>query len=110
MDFSAIYPEHNRTGFLLPAVILIVVTSVVDWKTKPHTSVELVASLPPRWRITLVALLRAVVQGFFRQLSSDEAVTRPLMASSGFVETAFFVPVVIRNRRATLEHLKRVET
>jgi PAS domain S-box-containing protein len=118
MNFSSIYSEANRRRFLGAAAILIVVIAVVDWQTKPFISIGflylfpilLVAGFLPRWQMTLVALVCAVLQELFSELPSNEAITRLLMASAGFVGTGLFVSEIIRNRQATLEHLKEPET
>ena len=73
MEFSSIYSEDNRRRFLVTAAILIVAIAVVDWRTKPYISIGflylfpilLVAGFLPRWQITLVALVCAVLQEFF---------------------------------------------
>ena len=117
MEFSSIYSEENRKRFLVAAAILIVVIAVVDWQTKPFISIGflylfpilLVAGFLPRWQIALVALVCAVLQELFSELPSNEAITRLLMASTGFVGTGLFVSEIIRNRQVTLEHLKEVE-
>jgi two-component system sensor kinase FixL len=118
MDFSSIYSEGNRRRFLGAAAILIVSIAVVDWQTKPFISIGflylfpilLVAGFLPRWQMTLVALVCAVLQELFSELPSNEAITRLLMASAGFVGTGLFVSEIIRNRQATLQHLKELET
>jgi two-component system, LuxR family, sensor kinase FixL len=60
--------------------------------------------------MTLVALVCAILQELFSELPSNEAITRLLMASAGFVGTGLFVSEIIRNRQAALEHLKELET
>ena len=118
MEFSSIYSEDNRRRFLVTAAILIVAIAVVDWRTKPYISIGflylfpilLVAGFLPRWQITLVALVCAVLQEFFSELPPNEAITRLVMASAGFVATGLFVSEIIRNRAVTLQHLKEVET
>ena len=117
MEFSSIYTEHNRKRFLVAAAILIVAIAVVDWQTKPFISIGflylfpilLIAGFLPRWQITVVALVCAVLQELFSELPSNEAITRLLMASAGFVATGLFVSEIIRNRQVTLNHLKEVE-
>jgi PAS domain S-box-containing protein len=118
MEFAAIYSEDNRKRFLAAAAILIVVIAVIDWQTKPYISIGflylfpilLVAGFLPRWQITLVALVCAVLQELFSELPSSEAITRLLMASTGFVGTGLFASEIIRNRQVMLNHLKEVET
>ena len=118
MEFASIYTEDNRKRFLVAAAILIVAIAVVDWQTKPFISIGflylfpilLIAGFLPRWQITVVALVCAVLQELFSELPSNEAITRLLMASAGFVATGLFVSEIIRNRQVTLNHLKEVET
>jgi two-component system sensor kinase FixL len=118
MEFPSIYSEGNRKRFLSAAVILIVAIAVVDRQTKPFISIGflylfpilLVAGFLPRWQIAFVGLVCAVLQELFSELPSNEAITRLLMASAGFVATGLFVSEIIRNRQVTLNHLKEVET
>jgi two-component system sensor kinase FixL len=117
MDFSSIYSDGNRKRFLVAAAILIVAIAVVDWQTKPFISIGflylfpilLVAGFLPRWQMTLVALVCAVLQELFSELPSNEAITRLLMASAGFVGTGLFVSEIIRNRQMAMNHLAEVE-
>jgi PAS domain S-box-containing protein len=118
MELSAIYSESNRKRFLIVAVILIMLIALADWRTKPFISIGflylfpilLVAGFLPRWQIVLVALVCAVLQEMFSELPSNEAFTRLVMASAGFVGTGLFVSEIIRNREIALEHVKEVET
>lgn len=111
------YSKENRKRFLLVAAVLIVVIAVVDWGTKPFISIGflylfpilLVAGFLPRWQITVVALVCAVLQELFSELPSNEAITRLLMASTGFVGTGLLVSEIIRKRQMALEHLAEVE-
>jgi PAS domain S-box-containing protein len=117
MEFSSIYSEDNRKRFLVLAAILIVVIAVGDWRTKPFISIGLlylfpillVAGFLPRWQMTLIALGCAVLQELFSELPSNEAITRLVMASAGFVGTGLFVSEIIRNRQMALNHLAEVE-
>ena len=118
MEFSSIYSYKNRTPFLVAAGILIVLIGTIDWLTKPYISIGflylfpimLIAGFLPRWQITVVALVCAVLQEVFSNLPSNEAITRLLMASAGFVGTGLFVSEIIRNRQIALEHVEEVET
>src|SRR6202521_3411853 len=118
MEFSSIYSEDNRKRFLVGATILIFVIAFVDWQTKPYISIGflylfpilLVAGFLPRWQITVVALVCAVLQELFSELPSNEAITRLLMASAGFVGTGLFVSEIIRNRQMALDHVEQIET
>ena len=118
MELSAIYSRENRTAFLLAAALLIVLIATIDWLTKPYISIGflylfpimLIAGFLPRWQITMVALVCAVLQEVFSNLPSNEAITRLVMASAGFVGTGLFVSEIIRNRQIALEHMEEVET
>ena len=118
MELSSIYTRENRTRFLMAAAILIVLIATIDWLTKPYISIGflylfpimLIAGFLPRWQITVVALICAVLQELFSELPSNEAITRLVMASVGFVGTGLFVSEIIRSRRLALEHLEEVET
>ena len=118
MEFSSIYSENNRRRFLVAAAVLIVAIAIVDWRTKPFISIGflylfpilLIAGFLPRWQIIFVALVCAVLQELFSELPSNEAITRLLMASAGFVGTGLFVSEIIRNRQMALDHLAEVET
>jgi two-component system sensor kinase FixL len=118
MEFSSIYSDNNRRRFLVAAAVLIVAIAIVDWRTKPYISIGflylfpilLVAGFLPRWQIIIVALVCAVLQELFSELPSNEAITRLIMASAGFVGTGLFVSEIIRNRQMALDHLAEVET
>jgi len=118
MELSSIYSRKNRTPFLIAAAILIVLIATIDWLTKPYISIGflylfpimLIAGFLPRWQITVVALVCAVLQEVFSNLPSNEAITRLLMASAGFVGTSLFVSEIIRNRQMAQEHIEEVET
>ncbi len=117
MELSSIYARKNRTPFLFTAAFLILFIAAIDWLTKPYISIGflylfpimLIAGFLPRWQIVVVALVCAVLQELFSELPSSEAITRLLMASTGFVGTALFVSEIIRSRRLALEHLEEVE-
>jgi two-component system, LuxR family, sensor kinase FixL len=118
MELSSIYTRKNRTPFLLTAAFLIVLIATIDWFTKPYISIGflylfpimLIAGFLPRWQITAVALGCAVLQELFSELPSNDAITRLVMASAGFVGTGLFVSEIIRSRHVALEHLDEVET
>jgi PAS domain S-box-containing protein len=117
MDLFSIYSRNNRTTFLIAAALLIVLLATIDWLTKPYISIGflylfpimLIAAFLPRWQTTIVALACAVLQEVFSNLPSNEAITRLVMASAGFVGTGMFVSELIRNRQIALEHIEEVE-
>jgi two-component system, LuxR family, sensor kinase FixL len=118
MELSSIYTRKNRTPFLFTAAFLIVLIATIDWFTKPYISIGflylfpimLIAGFLPRWQITVVALICAVLQELFSELPSNDAITRLVMASAGFVGTGLFVSEIIRSRYIALEHLDEVQT
>src|SRR5271170_6282467 len=118
MELSVIYSRRNRIPFIIAAALLIVLIATIDWLTKPYISIGflylfpimLIAGFLPRWQTTAVALLCAVLQELFSELPSNEAITRLVMASAGFVGTGLFVSEIIRNRQLALDHLVEVET
>jgi two-component system sensor kinase FixL len=118
MELFYLYSRKNRTAFLIAAALLIVLIATIDWLTKPYISIGflylfpimLIAGFLPRWQTTAVALLCALLQEVFSNLPSNEAITRLVMASFGFVGTGLFVSEIIRNRQIALEHIEEVET
>lgn len=118
MEFSSIYSRKNRLPFLILAAVLIVLIAAVDWLTKPYISIGflylfpilLIAGFLPRWQTVVIALGCAVLQEFFSELPSAEAIARLIMASAGFVGTGLFVSEIIRTRQRALEHVEEVET
>ena len=118
IEFSSIYSEENRRRFLVAAAILVLAIAVVDWQTKPFISIGflylfpilLVAGFLTRWQLIVLALVCAVLQELFSELPSNEAITRLLMASAGFVGTGLFASEIMRNRQMALNHLAELET
>ena len=118
MELSSIYSRKNRIPFMVAAALLIVLIATIDWLTKPYISIGflylfpimLIAGFLPRWQTTAVALLCAVLQEVFSNLPSNEAITRLVMASAGFVGTGLFVSEIIRNRQIALEHMEEIDT
>jgi two-component system, LuxR family, sensor kinase FixL len=118
MEFSSIYSEENRRRFLVAAAIVVLAIAVIDWQTKPFISIGflylfpilLVAGFLPRWQLIALGLVCAVLQELFSELPSNEAITRLLMASAGFVGTGLFASEIIRNQQMALNHLAEVET
>ena len=118
MEFSTIYSPKNRKPFLITAALLIVLIATIDLLTKPYISIGflylfpiiLLACFLSRWQIIEVALFCAVLQEVFSNLPSNDAVTRLIMASAGFVGTGLFVSGIIRSRQIALEHMDEVET
>src|SRR5271156_2245802 len=118
MELSVIYSRRNRIPFIIAAALLIVLIATIDWLTKPYISIGflylfpimLIAGFLPRWQTTAVALLCAVLQEVFSNLPSNEAITRLVMASAGFVGTGLFVSEIIRSRQIALEHMEEIGT
>ena len=110
--------SSERRKFLLAlAASLIAGIAFADWITKPYISIGflylfpimLVAGLLPRWQIVLVSLVCAFLQEAFSNLPPNEAITRLLMASVGFIGTGLFVSETTRKRELALKHVDEVE-
>jgi len=118
MELFSLYSRKNRTPFLIAAALLVILIATIDWLTKPYISIGflylfpimLIAGFLPRWQIAAVALVCAVLQEVFSNLPPNEAVTRLVMASAGFVGTGLFLSEIIRKRQVALDHMEEVET
>ena len=118
VELSSIYRAREPDSPCHRCGVLIVLIARVDWLTKPYISIGflylfpimLVAGFLPRWQIIEVALFCAVLQEVFSDLPSNDAITRLIMASAGFVGTGLFVSGIVRSRQMALEHIEEVET
>ena len=113
----SIYAPSNRAPLVIGSGLLIVAIAVVDWWTKPYLSlgflylfpIMILAGFLSRAQTVAVALGCAVLQEAFSNLPPNEAVTRLVMSSAGFVGTGFFISELIRNRRIVLKHVDDLE-
>ncbi len=108
----------KRKFVLTFAISLIAAIAFADWLTKPYISIGflylfpimLVGGILRRWQIVLLSLLCAILQEAFSNLPPNEAITRLLMASAGFIGTGLFVSETTRKRELALKHVDEVET
>ena len=108
----------RKNLLLIVAATLIAAIGFADWLTKPYISIGflylfpimLVSGLLRRWQIVLLSLVCAFLQEAFSNLPPNEAITRLVMASAGFIGTGLFVSEATRKRELALKHVEEVET
>lgn len=108
----------KKKSLLAAAASLIAAIALADWLTKPYISIGflylfpimLVGALLSRWQIIFLSLVCAFLQEAFSNLPPNEAITRLLMASAGFMGTGLFVSEATRKRELALKHVAEVET
>jgi len=117
MDLAAVYSAEKRRGALTIAVLLLAAIAFADWYTKPYLSIGFLYLFPimlaagylERWQTTLLALACAVLQESFSNLPPNDALTRLVLSSAGFLGTGMFIAELLRNRRITQDHLSEVQ-
>ena len=117
MKLLSIYAPANRTPLLIASGLLIAAIAVVDWWTKPYLSlgflylfpIMILAGFLSRAQTVVIALACAVLQEAFSNLPPNEAVTRLVLSSAGFVGTGFFIFELIWNRRIVLKYVDDLE-
>jgi two-component system, LuxR family, sensor kinase FixL len=116
-DLLSIYAPTNRTRMLAIATLLIAGIAIIDWWATHYISLGFLYLFPiiilggflSRAQIIGVALVCAFLQEAFSNLPENEAVTRLLFSSAGFVGTGLFISEMIRNRRIVLKHSEELE-
>jgi DNA-binding CsgD family transcriptional regulator len=96
---------------LILSGVLICVTAVVDWWTKPYFSlgflylfpVMMMAGFLPRPLVALVSIACAILSEVFSSLPSEGASIRLSFETLALVGCGLFVGELIRNRRLTFE-------
>jgi PAS domain S-box-containing protein len=117
MKLLSIYAPSNRRLLLIASGLLIAAIALLDWRTKPYLSlgflylfpIMILAGFLSRTTTVVIALACAVLQEAFSNLPPNEAATRLVLSSAGFVGTAFFISELIRNRRLVLTHVDDLE-
>jgi two-component system, LuxR family, sensor kinase FixL len=116
-DLLSIYVAANRTKMIAVATFLIAAIATIDWWATHYISLGFLYLFPiiilggflSRTQIVGVALVCAFLQEAFSNLPENEAVTRLLFSSAGFVGTGLFISEMIRNRRIVLKHADELE-
>ena len=113
---EAIWEGKNRTLVLLASGIVICITALVDWWTKPYFSlgflylfpIMLIAGFAPRWAVALLAVACAVLSEVFSSLPSEGGWLRLIFVALALTGCGLFVGELVRNRRLTLEAQERL--
>jgi two-component system, LuxR family, sensor kinase FixL len=116
-DLLFIYAPENRRRMVAVAGLLIALIAVVDWWATHYISLGFLYLFPiiivggflSRTQIVGVALVCAILQEAFSNLPENEAVTRLIFSSAGFVGTGLFISEIVRNRRIVLKHSAELE-
>lgn len=116
-DLLSVYMSVSRRTLLLIAAVLVVSIAAIDWLTKPYVSIGflylfpimIMAGVVSRGQTIAVALLCAMLQEAYSNLPANEAVTRLILSSAGFLGTGLFVAELMRNRRMALQHIVELE-
>ena len=115
-SLEAIWEGKNRTLVLLASGIVICITALVDWWTKPYFSlgflylfpIMLIAGFAPRWVVALLAVACAVLSEVFSALPSEGGWVRLIFVALALTGCGLFVGELVRNRRLTLEAQERL--
>ena len=113
---DAIWERRNRTPVLLVSGIVICITALVDWWTKPYFSlgflylfpIMLIAGFVPRWTVALLGVGCAVLSELFSALPSEGGWVRLTFVALALTGCGLFVAELVRNRRLTLEAQERL--
>ena len=101
---------------LLLSGIVICVTAIVDWWTKPYISlgflylfpIMLIAGFIPRWAVALLGAACAILSDVFSSLPPAGESVRLTFETLALAGCGLFVGELVRNRKLTLEAQERL--
>ncbi len=113
---EAIWERRNRTPVILLSSLVICVTALVDWWTKPYFSlgflylfpIMLIAGFVPRSTVVLLGIGCAVLSEVFSSLPPEGESIRLIFGTLALSGCGLFVAELVRNRRLTLEAQERL--
>ena len=116
-DLPSIYSPANRAKLLVIAGFLVTAIAVIDWLIEPYVSLGFLYLFPvmivgrylSRKQIIGVALVCALLQEAFSDLSEQEALVRLVFSSAGFIGTGLFISELLHNRRIILKHVEELK-
>jgi len=114
MFLERVWDEKNRVWVLSLSAILISAIAVIDWWTPSFVSlgflylfpIMLAAGFLPRWAITLLGILAAVLSQAFSSL--DRSFVRLGFEALALVGCGLFVSELVRNRQLSLRTQARL--
>ena len=112
--------QDNTRSLLLQSGALVVLIAIADWRIDAAIPLGFLYLLPMllvgrvlnRWQICLTAALCTGLTEAFNSLKWTPAVGLPrdILTFAAFSGIGLFVYSVVRNRRASNEHMRRIET
>jgi PAS domain S-box-containing protein len=101
---------------LLLSAVVICVTAIVDWWTKPYISlgflylfpIMLIAGFIPRWAVALLGAACAILSDVFSSLPPAGESARLTFETLALAGCGLFVGELVRNRKLTLEAQERL--
>jgi PAS domain S-box-containing protein len=114
--FEQIWEERNRWRMQAISAAAVLAIAVVDWWTKPYVSlgflylfpIMLSAAFLPRWAVVLLGAGCAVLSDAFSSLDPAGEAFRFSFETLALAGCGLFVSEMVRNRRLTFEHEKRL--
>src|ERR1700749_3454277 len=108
---EAIWDRRHRTLVLVVSGVLICVTALFDWWTKPYFSlgflylfpVMLMAGFLPRPVVALLGAACAILSEIFSSLPTQGASIRLIFETLAIAGCGLFVGELVRKRRLTAE-------
>src|SRR6204780_4004032 len=108
LNVEWIWEPRNRTAVLITSAAIVLAIALVDWWTKPFVSmgflylfpIMLAAGFLPRWAITLLGIVAAILSEVFSSL--DRSFVRLGFEALALSGCGLFVSEMVRNRRLNL--------
>jgi two-component system, LuxR family, sensor kinase FixL len=109
----------NTKSLLLRSILLVILIAIADWRIDAEVPLGFLYLLPMllvgrvlnRWQICVAAALCTALNEAFNSLRWTPAVgiPRDILTFAAFCGLGLFVYGVVRNRRASNEHMRQVE-
>jgi two-component system sensor kinase FixL len=110
----------NTKSVLMRSILLMILIAAADWRIDAEVPLGFLYLLPMllvgrvlnRWQISVTAVLCTILTEAFNSLKWTPAVGLPrdILTFAAFCGLGFFVYGVVRNRRASSEHMRQVKS